>query len=272
MNHDEVMAVCLSHIGKRPNHEDNFLFNGKWISSNLQAQMLKQRMVCLAAERSARVQFFAISDGMGGHNAGEVASRISVERLSEAEKVAENCLSLYDAVNIVQAAIADLNDYICNMSHKNTNLRGMGATLVLLIVCNSQYAILNIGDSCAYYFGEGKLQKITKDHTEGQRILDLGLLSRKELLTFPARKNLNRYIGYDAPGYALQADVFSPEIDEGILLLCSDGLTDAVSEKTIKEVLDFEKGLYVAGKMLIKMAVTTNNADNVTIILVPLRR
>ena len=272
MNIKPSSAVCFSHIGKRPNHEDNFFVNGYYLTPDLQKQMSDNRC-CFASELAlSKVRLFAVSDGMGGHNAGEVASRICVEKLASAQKELQQYNSLKEAVAYLQTAIKEINNSVCNLSHKQNELKGMGATLVLFVVCGIEYAVLNIGDSRAYHFNNGALTQITKDHTEGQRMLDLGLLTRKELSGFPARKNLNRYIGYGKNGYVLQADEYYPVFEDGIILLCSDGISDFLSDTRISEILCSEDNLEIAGKQLINEAVASHNADNATAILIPLRR
>ena len=277
MNIKPSFAVCFSHIGKRPNHEDNFLVNGFYLTPDSQKQMSDNRC-CFASEPAlSRVRLFAVSDGMGGHNAGEVASRICVEKLALAQKELQQYNSLKEAVAYLQTAITEINNTVCNLSRKQNELKGMGATcalpiFVLFVVCGMEYAVLNIGDSRAYHFNNEALIQITKDHTEGQRMLDLGLLTRKELSGFPARKNLNRYIGYGQNGYVLRADEYYPFLEDGIILLCSDGISDFLSDTRISEILCSENNLELAGKQLINEAVSSHNADNATAILIPLRR
>ena len=149
-----------------------------------------------------------------------------MERLSEIENELQSCSSVKEAVKILQGEIAQINRIVSEQGNRSEELRGMGATLVMLIICDSECAIMNIGDSRAYQFDGESLIQLTKDHTEGQRMLDLGLLSRKELAGFPARKNLTRYVGYDQEGYILRADEYYPVWKSGIILLCSDGVTD----------------------------------------------
>ena len=140
------------------------------------------------------------------------------------------------------------------------------------VLCGMNCAVLNIGDSRAYHYNKGSLVQITKDHTEGQRMLDLGLLTRKELSGFPARKNLNRYIGYRQNGYVLQADEYYPTLEGGMILLCSDGISDFISDPRIAEILSFESDLEIVGKKLIDEAIVSHKADNATVMLIPLRR
>lgn len=263
--------VCYSHIGKRPNHEDNFLINGLYLTSDSQKQMSDNRCCFVTDASLSRVRLFAVSDGMGGHNAGEVASRICVEKLAAAEKELQRYNSIKEAVAYLQTVIEETNNIVCDLSRKHDELKGMGATLVLFVVCGIDCAILNVGDSRAYHFSNDSLIQVTKDHTEGQRMLDLGLLTRKELSGFPARKNLNRYIGYGQNGYILRADEYYPVLENGMVLLCSDGISDFLTDSRISEILCSENNLEIAGKQLINEAVVAYNADNATAVLIPLR-
>lgn len=272
MNDKALSAVCFSHIGKRINHEDNFLINGTYLTSETQKQMSDNRCYSFKDCTTSKVCLCAVSDGMGGHNAGEVASRVCVEKLSSVFEELQRCSSIGDVVTYLQTVIAEINETVCDLSRKHDDLKGMGATLVLFVLCEKECAVLNIGDSRVYHFAHNRLIQITKDNTEGQRMLDLGLLTRKELSGFPARKNLNRYIGFNQSGYVLQADEYYPAVDDGILILCSDGISDFVSEGRIAEILNSEKNLDVAGKQLINEAVAAQNADNATVMLIPLRR
>ncbi len=272
MNDKSLSAVCFSHIGKRINHEDNFLINDTFLTSEIQKQMSNNHHFHFSDNITSNICLYAVSDGMGGHNAGEVASRICVEKLASEYKELRHYSTINDVVAYLQTVIAEINDTVCDLSYKNDDLKGMGTTLVLFIVFGNECAVLNIGDSRAYYFADNKLIQITKDNTEGQRMLDLGLLTRKELSEFPARKNLNRYIGFSQSSYVLRADEYYPTLDGGIMILCSDGISDFVSDTRITEILNLEKNLESAGKLLIDEAVASQNSDNATVMLIPLRR
>lgn len=263
-------TVCYSHIGKRPNHEDNFLINGLYLTSNEQKKMSDNRCYFISDTTMSKIRLFAVSDGMGGHNAGEVASRICVEKLSLAHKELQQYNSLKEVVAYLQKVIVEINNTVCNLSLKHEEFKGMGATLVIFVVCGMECAVLNVGDSRAYHFINNKLVQITKDHTEGQRMLDFGLLTQKELLGFPARKNLNRYIGYYKNGYIMQADEYYSILKSGVILLCSDGISDFLSPNRILDILCSENNLENTGRQLINEAVMTHNADNATVVLIEL--
>lgn len=267
-----IRAACATGIGKRPNHEDNYLLNGRYLTDSVQKQMSEGEIIQYQSVCSRKVNLIAVSDGMGGHNAGEIASRICIERLAALENTVQNCNNLKQVIAQIQQEIHKTNLYLCNESNRNSELKGMGATLVLFVSFESEFAILNIGDSRAYYFDNDSLIQITKDHTEGQRLLDCGVLSRKELEQFTARKNLNRYMGYGASGYVLQADVFDPEQKDGLFLLCSDGISDALDEKTVSSVVQNEQDLWNASGKLVQLASEIPGSDNATAILIQIRR
>jgi protein phosphatase len=103
-------------------------------------------------------------------------------------------------------------------------------------------------------------------------MLDLGLLSRKELSGFSARKNLSRYIGFNGNGLVLRADEYYPFYENGMFLLCSDGISDSLAESEIVDVFREENDIATAAKKLIQRAVDGDNSDNATVIFVPIGR
>lgn len=264
--------VCYSHIGKRPNHEDNFFMEGVYLSYDKQNMMTERKCCYLEKNSDAKVKLYAVSDGMGGHNAGEVASHICMEMLASSYIEIQNTKSLKKVIDILQEKVCEMNNTIIGLSEKKPELSGMGATLVILIIYGTEYAIMNIGDSRAYFYNHEMIIQITKDHTEGQRMLDLGILTRKELSGFPARKNLNRYIGYGRKGYTLEADVYYPVFNNGIVMLCSDGVSDFVPDSRILEFFKSEKTTKQIAKALVYEATESENADNATALLIPFRR
>lgn len=280
MNNMKLTACCLSHIGtSRESHEDNFLFDGKIIIPEQQKQMSLQReqVISLVGSQARRVQLFAISDGMGGHNSGEVASLITVQMLSVMEVALERCSTPVEMAALCQKGLNAINQRICTSSHEQSELRNMGATVILLVKYINGNVMLNFGDSRGYFFDGHSLQQITKDHTEGQRLLDLKLLTSEEVQVFPAKGNLSKYMGMNIGDADLKVDEFYVSSDqEGWFLLCSDGLTSALANNDIEEIL---RGYYPsnrieqAGKVLLDGALQgvkgrRGSTDNITIILV----
>ena len=122
--------VCSSHIGKRPNHEDNFLIDGSYLSSDIQKRMSDKRCYFVNGASSSNIHLYAVSDGMGGHNAGEVASQICVEKLSLAYNELQHSHSRKEAVTNLQTVSAKINESVFNISYKRPEFTYMRDTLV----------------------------------------------------------------------------------------------------------------------------------------------
>ena len=267
-----LRAICTSGIGMRPTHEDNFLLNGKTIDKETQQRMQTIKMIKYQSVCYKKVNFIAVSDGMGGHNAGEIASAFCVKKLGALEEKAQACTSLDEVVSLIQNEISHINISICEDGEKNPELHGMGATLVMLVNYETENVILNIGDSRAYVLEDMGIRQVSKDHTEGQRMLDLGILTRKELNSFPAKKNLNRYFGYSGRGYQLQADVFPLSDLTTRVLLCSDGISDVLNEANISEYIISSDDAWSVTERMVHEACGFANADNATAIIIEINR
>ena len=267
-----LRAICASGIGMRPTHEDNFLLNGKTIDKETQQRMQTIKMIQYQSVCYKKVNFIAVSDGMGGHNAGEVASGFCVKKLAALEEKVQACTSLSEVVSLIQDEISNINISICEDGEKYPELHGMGATLVMLVNYESENVILNIGDSRAYVLEDMGIRQVSKDHTEGQRMLDLGILTRKELDAFPAKKNLNRYFGYSGRGYQLQADVFPLSDLTTRVLLCSDGISDVLNEANLSEYISSSEDSWGVTERMVRKASGFANADNATAIIIEINR
>ena len=264
--------VCVSHIGKRSKHEDNFFMNGFYLTDEEQTHMTEGRSWMICDRSRPDVQLYAVSDGIGGHLSGEVASRICMNQLAQAYQALQKCGCVEEIADFLQNVITDINHLVCALGKKTPECKGMGATLVLIAIYGGNSVILNVGDSRAYSFSRGTLTQITKDHTEGQRMLDLGILSRRELSAFPSRKHLTRYMGCHQQGFVLRPDRYFPARKDGLILLCSDGISDSLSDRQIEDILKMEHDLEYAGQKLVCKAVSADHADNATVILIPLGR
>ena len=205
----------------------------------------------------------AVSDGMGGHSSGEVASFMTVKCLcDEYPRIVASDGELSGAV------ILEINRTVSQAAQSNPEYKGMGATLCGFAYCDNKIIGFNVGDSRLYRFCGGELERLSRDHTEGQRLKDLGLLTDAELESFPNRKAIYKYIGMKTD---LVADVFeiAPCEKGSLLLLCTDGLSDAICESELAEILGRDLTLKEKGEVLIDTALERKigHGDNVTIIL-----
>jgi serine/threonine protein phosphatase PrpC len=210
----------------------------------------------------ARAPLFVVADGMGGAQAGEVASRIAVECFQP---------GLPDASEpeLALAALArSANAHIHELSHANAELAGMGTTLTAIYVGEDNVAIAHVGDSRAYCLRDGELLRLTDDHSLVDELLRQGRLTPEEAIEHPQRSVITRALG---PEGEVEVDTRSFRGRHGdVYLLCSDGLTTMISEDHVAAVLREHPILRDAGEALIAAANQAGGRDNITVVLLRL--
>jgi serine/threonine protein phosphatase PrpC len=210
----------------------------------------------------ARAPLFVVADGMGGAQAGEVASRIAVESFQPGLEDASRAeLELAELARAANARIHDL-------SHSNAEQAGMGTTLTAVYVGEEEVAIAHVGDSRAYCLREGELLRLTDDHSLVDELMRQGRLTPEEAVEHPQRSVITRALG---PEGTVEVDTRSFRARAGdIYLLCSDGLTTMLAEEQIRELLIANPRLRDAGEALIAAANEAGGRDNITVVLIRL--
>lgn len=203
---------------------------------------------------------FVVADGMGGHAAGEVASRLAVEALGALEGS-----ELADIEALVQA-VENANRLIWD-SGKEPGQRGMGTTITgCAVLRDGSWVVFNVGDSRVLFIHEGEIRQITVDHSEVQDMVTLGILAPEEAAVHPMRHIVTRSLGA-RPDVDVAVDRI--EVVPGDrFLVCSDGLTDEVAADDIFWVLDTAENPQGAADALIAAALAAGGHDNVTVIVV----
>ncbi len=203
---------------------------------------------------------FVIADGMGGHNAGEVASKIAIDTIIE---YVINHKKDRSEEEILNEAILSANRKIYRESLLNESCNGMGTTLVGAFVRGNNLTMVNIGDSRGYILKDGQLVKVTKDHSLVQELLDNGTITNEEAKNHPNKNVITRALGTNP---VVTADYYSLDI-RGVskILLCSDGLTNEVSEEDIFRVLQGYNDNQCME--LINMSKKNGGRDNISIII-----
>jgi len=213
---------------------------------------------------------FAVADGLGGHQGGEVASAMAVEPLAALDGRA--FADARQAAEALTAAIAEANRAILERAREDRTLWGMGTTVTAAAVAADRHLQLaHVGDSRAYLLrGGGPLRQLTEDHTAVAEAVGRGLLTRAQAAVHPQRGVVTRAVGLD-PG--VRVDTPPPlELAEGDqVLLCSDGLTEVVDEERIAEVLAGQADGDGACRALIAAANDAGGPDNVTVVLLRVR-
>ena len=203
---------------------------------------------------------FMVADGMGGHNAGEVASLMAVEQLREA---ASGIIAETDLVQALEHA----NEVIYAESMTNHLHHGMGTTLAAMVVLeNNSIVVAHVGDSRVYMWHEGALSRLSKDHSYVQELVDEGIVSIDEARTHPRRNIVTRALGIDA-NVEVEANTF-PVTVGAWYVLCSDGLVDEISDADIAKVLERCTSPHEAAQALVDAANAAGGRDNITVIVV----
>ena len=212
----------------------------------------------------AEPPLFAIADGMGGAQAGEVASGLAAAVLEEATGDEH---SGGKGEERVASLIMEANRRVFQRSNEDAATSGMGTTMTVALVDNSDGTIAfgHVGDSRAYRIRGGELEQLTDDHSLVGELVRSGRLSPEEAETHPQRSVITRALGTEAD---VDVDTFTTEAEpDDIYLLCSDGLTDMVSTREILSVVEESRDLDDAARRLIDAANAGGGEDNITVVL-----
>jgi protein phosphatase len=202
---------------------------------------------------------FVVADGMGGAQAGEVASRIATETFEQGlpgsgapeDRLAE--------------LVRDANQRIYDRSRAEHGRAGMGTTLTAAYLADGHLAIAHVGDSRAYLFRDGELTRLTQDHSLVDELVRQGKLTEAQAAEHPQRSIITRALG---PEPEVEVDTFSYPMHAGdVLLLCSDGLTSMVAEDRVAQILRSASTLEEAADRLIDEANDAGGRDNITVVL-----
>ncbi len=203
---------------------------------------------------------FAVADGMGGAQAGELASRITVAAFREAGSV-----EAADAGARLRAVIQEANRRIYARAAHDPDVAGMGTTVTAALLAGDLVAVGHVGDSRAYRIRGRALQQLTDDHSLVADLVRSGRLSPEEAELHPQRSVITRALGTDP---AVDVDSFSVDASPGdVFLLCSDGLTTMVDEEAVLEIVSAQPDLASAARALVDAANREGGEDNVTVIL-----
>jgi PPM family protein phosphatase len=201
---------------------------------------------------------FAIADGMGGAQAGEVASRLAAAALKESGAATGGEERIYDLIQ-------EANRRVYDRSSTDPATSGMGTTITVALVENGNVAFGHVGDSRAYLIRDGRMEQITEDHSLVNELMKSGKLSREEAEAHPQRSVITRALGTDPD---VDVDTFTIEAQVGdLFLLSSDGLTDMVAEGRIFELVDENRpDIDAALTALVKAANRAGGEDNITVV------
>ena len=201
---------------------------------------------------------FAVADGMGGHEAGEIASEITVNTLAELAP------SHLDAEGLT-AAVEATNYNVMKAPRQGIGRDGMGTTLTAAMLEGERLLIAQVGDSRAYLLHKGHLQQITRDHSLMADLIEAGQITPEEARVHPNRSVITRAIGSDIH---MRPDIYELNVDAGDrILLCSDGLSSMISNNAIESIMRRQSDAQHCADELVTAALENGGADNVTVVV-----
>jgi len=208
-----------------------------------------------------------VADGMGGHAAGEVASQTTVETVvSYLTQETDTIASMLDAqlLDLMQEALKRANSEVLSKAESSPEMHGMGTTCTVALLRGDHSYIAHIGDSRAYLFREGELERLTRDHSFVEEQVERGALTSEEARVHPRRNVITRAIGL---GTDIDVDTYTAKLRSGNrILLCSDGLNSMISDEDICSILK-EGDPQATSEKLVDAANDAGGSDNITVIV-----
>lgn len=250
-----IQYSARTHQGRiRNNNEDNF-----YVNFHIKSDTSQNEMVC-NGEQGAMNFVAAVCDGMGGESKGELASLTAVSSIvpSSYERIREN----------IASTIQDANQKICEIIMENHGKRS-GTTFAALYIDIDKAVACNVGDSSVFLLRKGEFEKISVDHSKGQMMINLGLMTPEEVRSWPGRHELTQYLGIFEDEMTIEPHVKEDIVleENDIFLICSDGLTDMLEENIIQEILQSGKKPEYITEDLISEALKAGGKDNITVVV-----
>lgn len=204
-----------------------------------------------------------VADGMGGHRKGEVASSLVVTFLGKRFTEMSSLGTKADAINWLKDSLDEMNKAIIEYGNTHTDSLGMGTTVVISLITSDYLIIGNVGDSSGYVMKNSKLHKVTKPHTLVNLLVEAGDLTEEEARNHPKKNVLLKALG---SGEKAEPDIFDVDNESNAILLCSDGLTNMLSDEQIEKVL-LDEELDIEEKVikLIRKCNARGGIDNISI-------
>lgn len=205
---------------------------------------------------------FLLADGMGGHAAGDYASRFTVEKV--AELVGKSTFT--EPVAILKQAISEANELLLAEADKDVSRQGMGTTLVTATIIDDRMYVSNVGDSRLYLVSDDKMIQVTRDHSLVEEMVRLGEMDKEDAKVHPDKNIITRAVGVLPE---VSADFFEVELEPGdMILMCSDGLTNMVRDEEIRQIILGQRDIVEKAEKLVETANKNGGRDNITVVLI----
>lgn len=238
-----MKAFSITDVGQRRNVNQDYVF-------------------CEVKPIGNLPNLFIVADGMGGHNAGDYASRFCVEYFTQNIKESKSTLP----VAMFETALKETNDLLRNMAQEKKEFEGMGTTFVVATIVDKVMYVANIGDSRLYIIND-EIKQITEDHSLVEAMIRTGEINRDEARIHPNKNIITRALGAHDK---VEADYFEVDINDGdIVLMCSDGLTNMLEDEKIANIVrSNSEDIEAAAASLVYNANQNGGKDNISVVLI----
>jgi protein phosphatase len=206
-------------------------------------------------------KIYVVADGMGGHNAGEIASKLAVETTIE---YINSICCIEDLESVLKEAIEFSNKRIYEFSKKNLSLNGMGTTITASLIRGNKMVVANVGDSRCYIIKNNQLHQVTKDHSLVQELVDNGTITSEEAFTHPNKNIITRALGTSS---SVNVDTYVLDtMDITKVILCTDGLSNSLTNEEMFEIVQNNTSISSCQK-LVDISNEKGGRDNITVII-----
>lgn len=210
---------------------------------------------------------FIVADGMGGHNAGEIASSVAVETIKEkfiGNK--ENLRSKEDIIKTIKDSVYEANKRIYFKALGAPECSGMGTTLTMSYIFHNEIYIGHIGDSRAYHISDRGIEQLTEDDSLVNELIKNGSITKEEAINHPQRNIITKALGTSID---IEINIQTIKYKSGdILIICSDGLSNMVKENKVFDIIKAEEDISLACEILVELAKKNGGSDNITLIII----
>lgn len=238
-----MKTFSMTHIGQRRETNQDYMYTSETAVGNLP-------------------NLFLVADGMGGHAAGDYASRFTVERIVEYAVRAEKT----EPVAVLKEAVMYANRLLIDEAHADASKNGMGTTIVAAVVVDDRLYTANIGDSRLYIINQEQIIQVTRDHSLVEEMVRLGEMDKEDARVHPDKNIITRAIGVVPE---VTADFFETALKPGdTVMLCSDGLTNMIEDAEIKRIILSQRDIVEKTESLVQTANRNGGRDNITVVLI----
>lgn len=222
---------------------------------------------CMFAGSIESFPLYIVADGMGGHNAGEIASSMAVDIIEKVFTVNKDKLISEESIKqTIEEAIVTANEKIYLQSKKIPDYAGMGTTITLAYIFENKIYIGHVGDSRAYFITKDEIKQITDDHSLVNELIKNGSITPEEAINHPQKNLITRAVGTSSD---IQLDFYVLDYKPNdILIICSDGLTNMLNDDDIMKLIKSEDDIDIACNNLISIANENGGRDNITVIVI----